>query len=142
MSNMPCESISRMRVAGNLHSMSVRLLRRARVEDTKEGLTPQRLSLLSILVFSGPKTVNQLAELELVSAPAISRLVKQLHIDGLVLRARSKQDNRVVFVSATRRARQLLQAAQARRLSRIEQELAQLDDSQIATLNQAVQWLL
>jgi hypothetical protein len=36
-------------VANQLHALSVHLLRQARISDREAGLTPERLSLLSIL---------------------------------------------------------------------------------------------
>ena len=72
-----------LEVANRLHSAAIHLLRRARIADRDSGLSPERLSLLSVLVYAGPRTLSQLAEIEQVSRPAISRSVKALTKDGL-----------------------------------------------------------
>jgi DNA-binding MarR family transcriptional regulator len=118
---------ARHRVANRLHSLSIRLLRHARVADEESGLSPQRLSLLSVLVYAGPRTVGDLARLEQVSAPAISRTASALERLGLLERQRDAADRRVVRLSATRRGRALLEAARRRRLERLVALLAPLD---------------
>ena len=84
-----------------LHSAAVRLLRTARAADTDLDLDGPRASLLSVLVFAGPQPVTRLAELEQVSAPAITKMVSALESTGLAQRERSETDRRVVLVSAT-----------------------------------------
>ena len=87
--------------ANQLHSAAVRLLRTARAADTDLDLDGPRASLLSVLVFAGPQPVTKLAELEQVSAPAITKMVSTLESAGLAQRERSETDRRVVLVSAT-----------------------------------------
>ena len=82
------------RIANKLHSAAIHLLRRARVVDRQAGLTAERLSLLSVLSFAGPRTVSQLAEAELVSRPAISRILNSLEDAGLVRRVKTPTDRR------------------------------------------------
>ena len=76
----------RHRVANELNTTAIHALRRARVADAASGLTPERLSLLSVLVFAGPMPMSRLAAIEGVSAPAITRIVTALETDGLVTR--------------------------------------------------------
>ncbi|MGZ6143541.1 MAG: hypothetical protein ACXWLM_09385, partial [Myxococcales bacterium] len=56
-------------VADRLHSAAIHVLRRVRAEDTRTGLSPARLSALSVVVFGGPLTLGRLAAAEKVSAP-------------------------------------------------------------------------
>ena len=65
--------------ARDLNSAAIHLLRGMRAADRASGLTPARLSALSVLVFGGPCTLGQLARTEDVAAPTMSRIV-----DGLV----------------------------------------------------------
>ena len=74
------------RVADRLHSAAIHLLRRLRVEDEALGISAPRLSLLSVLVFAGPKRIGELARVEQVEPPTISRLVDGLVRDGLAVR--------------------------------------------------------
>src|SRR5437868_5938952 len=73
-------------VATRLHANAIRLLRQLRREDTRTGLTPARLSALSVLVFAGPRTLRELAEAEQVTAPTMSRIVAALLSEGMITR--------------------------------------------------------
>lgn len=125
------------RVANRLHSAAIHLLRRARVADRETGLTPERLSLLSVLTFAGPRTMGELAAIEQVSAPAISRSVKALEADGLVRRQRPGRDRRQVRVQATAAGRRLMDAGRRRRLEYIERELRDLGRRELEQLGRA-----
>lgn len=102
--------------------------------DRETGLSPERLSVLSVLVFAGPRSIGALAEAEGVSAPAISRIVSSLEATGFVSRERSKGDAREVRVSATAKARRLVERGRRRRLEIIASELQKLDRRDVATL--------
>src|ERR1044071_1953885 len=74
--------------------------------DTRSGgvgmdLDGPRASALSVLVFGGPVPIGRLAEIEQVSAPAITKTVTALEDAGLVRRVRHPTDRRVVLVEAT-----------------------------------------
>lgn len=126
-------------VANRLHSLAIHLLRGARKHDIETGLSPERLSILSILVYVGPKTVNQLAELEQVSAPAITRTVKGLEKQGLIFKARARDDQRVVYVSATTKSRELMEQARAKRIEQIANQIEGLDSEQLSKVIQAIE---
>ncbi len=116
-------------LANRLHSLSIHLLRDARKNDVETGLTPQRLSLLSILVYVGDKTINQLAKMEQVSAPAITRNIKSLEKMAYITKTRKKQDKRIVLVSATQKSRETLEKARKARIERIADIIRQLEPS-------------
>jgi DNA-binding MarR family transcriptional regulator len=123
--------------ANLLHSAAVRLLRVARAADADLDLDGPRASLLSVLVFAGPQPVTRLAELEQVSAPAITKMVGALESAGLARRERSETDRRVVLVSATPGGRRLLQRGRAARVRAIAALLADATDEQLQTLRAA-----
>lgn len=122
------------RVANALHSLSIRLLRRARAADRETGLGPERLSLLSVLVYAGPQSVGALAAIEDVSPPAVSRIVAALEAQGLAARAR---DGRMVTVRATAKGKRLMEEGRRRRLELIAKDLAGLGRADLATLKKA-----
>ena len=124
-------------VTNRLHSAAIHLLRRARVADRETGLSPERLSLLSVLVFAGPQTLSDLARAEQVSRPAISRTVRALVEAGLVRRQRDELDRRSVTAHATAKGRRLLEAGRRRRLERIAADLADLSREELVTLERA-----
>ena len=126
-----------MKTANALHSLSIHLLRRARVADQESGLSPERLSLLSVLAYAGPRTINELSEIESVSAPAISRIVTALQSSGYVKRTRSESDARSVIVEATPKGRRLMESGRLRRLERIAEELSRLNKSDLALMQRA-----
>ncbi len=129
------------RTANRLHSAAIHLLRRARTADQATGLSPERLSLLSVLCFAGARTVGELATAEMVSAPAISRILNPLAEAGLVRRERATSDRRRVIVHVTAKGRRLMDAARRRRLERIAAELERLDERELGVLEAATEAL-
>ena len=68
-------------LADRLHSTAIHLLRLVRVQDAATGIAPARLSALSVLVFGGPMSLNQLAQAEQVRPPTMSRIVDALELE-------------------------------------------------------------
>ena len=122
-------------IANALHSLSIHLLRRAREADKQTDLSPERLSLLSILTYAGPQTINRLAEMEQVSAPAISRTVTALENASLTARKRDDNDARIVVVSATAKGKRLVEEGRRRRLDLVANELSRLPQKDLDTLS-------
>ncbi|MGE5233872.1 MAG: MarR family winged helix-turn-helix transcriptional regulator [Acidobacteriota bacterium] len=106
-------------VADRLHSAAIHLLRALRKADQAAGLSPARLSALSVLVFRGPASLGELANAEQVQPPTMSRLVAALERDGLVRRAPDPEDRRAVRLEATARGARLLEAGRRRRVARL-----------------------
>ena len=73
-------------------------------------LTASQYNVLRILRGSHPKslTAGEIGERAIDRDPDITRLVDRLHIRGLVKRARSEQDRRVVEVEITAKGLELL----------------------------------
>lgn len=102
--------------AESLHGGALHLLRLLRREDDASGLSPARLSALSVLVFGGPCSLGTLAAAEGVSAPTMSRLAAELERDGWVVRRADSADARTLHLEASAAARRLLLEGRARRL--------------------------
>lgn len=124
-------------VADLLHSAAVHVLRRASAVDPESGLTPARLSALSVVVFAGPLTVGDLAAAEQVRSPTMTSLVNALEEAGLVARRPAPDDRRSVLVVATARGRRVLQRARARRVAELTERLTGLPARDLATLRRA-----
>jgi DNA-binding MarR family transcriptional regulator len=120
----PAEGLAALSL--RLHAVAIRLLRTVRTEDARTGVTPARLSALSVLVFGGARTVGELAAAEQVAAPTMTRLVAGLEADGYVERSRDPNDGRVIRVAATGRAGRLLRRARARRVEVLRRRLDEL----------------
>jgi len=131
----------RNRIANRLHSVSIHLLRRAALEDRVSGLSPERLSLLSVLVFGGPRSASELADVEMVSRPAITRIVNALEASGQVRRERSASDRRSWLIHATAGGRWVVEQGRERRVRRIAAELASLTREELSTLDAATRLL-
>jgi DNA-binding MarR family transcriptional regulator len=131
-------SSDRQAIASRLHSASIHLLRHVRAVDGESGLSPARLSALSVLVFGGPRTIGELARNEGVRSPTMTALVNQLEHDGFVRRTRGgAADQRHVVVEATASGTRLMQKAQRRRLDVLDALLADVGDAELRLLDRA-----
>src|SRR3984885_15510983 len=87
--------------ADRLHSAAIHLLRRLRKQDAASGVGPAQLSALSVLVFSGPRTLGELAAAEQVKPPTMSRIVAGLHRSRLIEITRDSEDSRRMHIRAS-----------------------------------------
>jgi DNA-binding MarR family transcriptional regulator len=125
--------------ADRFHSAAIHALRYARREDEASGLSPARLSALSVLVFGGSKTIGELAAAEQVRPPTMSAIVDGLERAGLVKRAADRDDRRVVRVAASVKGKRVLQRARERRIAALADRLSQLDAREIALVREAAE---
>src|SRR5688572_30482851 len=105
----PPEADSRSEIAALLQEQFSRLTRRLRTLELPHGMTPERLSALSVIEKRGAISVTALAENELVRPATMSRMVTALVEEGLVKRTGDKNDGRGVLVSATPKGRRAYQ---------------------------------
>jgi DNA-binding MarR family transcriptional regulator len=114
------------RVAAALNSGAIHLLRSLAAVDRLAGLTPSRLSALSVIVFAGPQSLGALAAAEGVAGPTMTRIVDGLVDQGLAERLANPRDGRSVAISATEAGEQLMRAAARRRIVTIADAIAAL----------------
>jgi DNA-binding MarR family transcriptional regulator len=95
-------------LAARVHAAALHLLRRLAQDDRATGVSAPRLSALSVLVFGGPRTIGELAGLEGVTPPTMTRLVDRLD---------DPADRRVVRIQASATGRTLLLAGRDRRVA-------------------------
>ena len=129
--------LNRRMVADRVHSAAIHLLRRLRKQDDAMGLGPARASVLSILVFGGPRTLGELAAAEQVRPPTMTRLSRGLEAEGLVRRVVDASDRRVVRMHATPRGERILRRGRQRRLKHLESRMSRLDVREMALLHEA-----
>ncbi|MEX1023962.1 MAG: MarR family transcriptional regulator [Planctomycetota bacterium] len=125
-------------LARELHSATLRLLRRLRSADESLSVSTARLSALSVLVFDGPKAIGELARIEQVSQPTMSNLVRRLATEGYVVTRADPADRRLSRVQATAQGRRLLHAGRRRRVALLEDLMADLGPRDRRTLARAV----
>jgi DNA-binding MarR family transcriptional regulator len=128
-------------VAGRLHTVALHLLRRLRSEDEAAGVSPPRLSALSVVVRAGPITIGDLAAAESVRPPTMTRLVDGLEHDGLVTREPHPDDRRSVRVRVTSKGKRVLTGGRSRRVRSLAEHLRGLAPSDLETLSRATELL-
>ncbi|GLY66817.1 MarR family transcriptional regulator [Amycolatopsis taiwanensis] len=107
-------------------------------------LTPQhRLTLtqgsvLSELVFSGPRRMSTLAEFEGVRQSSMTALVDRLERLGLVTRARDPEDRRAVLITATDTGRQYVNELVLTREEFLRERLIALEPAERAAIQAAL----
>lgn len=125
------------RVANMVHSAAIHLLRRLRKSDMVTGLSPARLSVLSVLVFAGGKTPGELAQIEQVKPPTMTKLIQALENEGLVMRRVLKHDKRALMVKVTAKGRRKLVNAQQLRVRNLAKLMNSLNQEELRTLANA-----
>jgi DNA-binding MarR family transcriptional regulator len=125
-----------------LHRGAIGLLRRVKVADSKTGVSPPRLSALSVLVFAGPQSLASLATAEGVKPPSMSKLVAELEVAKLVIKSPDPADRRGLVIAATERGRKLMLQGRNRRLAILKERLARLSAAEVARLAAAAPLLL
>jgi DNA-binding MarR family transcriptional regulator len=131
---MPAEAGTRSEIAALLHEQFARLTRQLRTLELPQGMTPERLSALSVIEKRGPISVTALADKEMVRPATMSRMVTALVEEGLVKRSDDKSDGRGVLVSATPKGRRAFQRAQEQRLQHFAEVLDSMNDEQLASM--------
>ena len=125
-------------LADRLHSAAIHLLRRVATMDAGSGLSPARLSALSVIVYGGPLTMSALARAERVSPATISSTVSGLESAGLVARRRDGTDARSVTVEATDLGREVLTEGRRRRVAVLAAALSDLSPADRTALAQGL----
>jgi DNA-binding MarR family transcriptional regulator len=128
-------------LADKLHSAAIHLLRKLRREDESSGLNAPRLSALSVIVFTGPISLGDLAAAEQVRPPTMTRIVNALETQMLVTRQRAAADARNVLLTATAKGKALLMAGRKRRVDALANQIATLSGEDQRCLSDASQIL-
>ena len=129
----------RLEVADRLHSAAIHLLRYAAKQDPLARQGPARLSALSVLVFGGPKALGQLAAVEQVKPPTMSRIVAGLKRSGLAKIETDANDARRIQVSVTPKGERVLQQARRRRIQLLAKTLQDLNAAELDVLRRAAE---
>jgi DNA-binding MarR family transcriptional regulator len=125
-------------LADRLHSTAIHLLRQVRVQDAASGLAPARLSALSVLVFGGAMSLNDLARAEQVRPPTMSRIVDALESANLIRRTVNQQDRRAVVLEATEKGTAILWQGRKRRIKFLAKHLSRLSEQERKQIEAAI----
>ncbi|MBA3233842.1 MAG: MarR family transcriptional regulator [Propionibacteriales bacterium] len=121
-------------LASALRVSLMRLSRRLRNErDASDDLTDSHLAVLGTLWRRGPQTIGELAALEKVQPPSMTRIVNGLCERHLVARTHHVDDKRVVVVSLTSTAEMVIMRSRRRKEAWLSLRLKELtpDERQI-----------
>lgn len=102
------------------------------------GLSHGLLSSLAVIAKRGPLRLSDLAQLEGVSAPTMTRAVAELESRGYVVRSPDPEDGRAVLIAAAEAGDQALVAARSARARVIAELLASLDAPDAAAIAAAL----
>ncbi len=125
----------RAQIANDLRLACMRISRRVRYEGAGP-LAPHQSSVMA-RIDEQPRTPGELADLERVSAPTMTRTVASLVASGWVDRTPDAQDRRQVNLTLTPEGRQLLADTRRRRDAWMAVRLAGLSDDEVRLLRDA-----
>ena len=128
--------------ASHLRDAIVRTSRRLRQEAAAEtGLSPTATAALATISRSGPLTPSELAELERVKRPSMTRTLGCLEREGLVERTADPADGRSFLVAINDAGRERLARLRRRKSAYLARRLRKLDPDEVETLARAAELL-
>ena len=96
------------------------------------------LSALAVIAKHGPLRLSELAQLESVSAPVMTRTVTELEARGFVTRRPDPDDGRAVLVAIAEAGREAILAARATRARVVSELLETLDPADVTVISTAL----
>ena len=135
---MAAESGTADELARTLRESIQRLNRRVRQTRAVGDLTFSQLSALTSLQLAGALTPRELADVERVQPPTMTKIVGKLEERGLVVRTPHPTDGRQVILSATEAGRAVVAEDRRARAAWLTQRLAALTPEERETLHRAI----
>jgi DNA-binding MarR family transcriptional regulator len=129
--------------AAHLRIAIVRTARRLRQEAAAEtsGLTPTSVAALATIERHGPLTPSEIAEIERVKRPTITRTLGCLEREGLIDRATDPQDGRSSLISVNGAGRERLRRLRGRKNAYLAKRMRDLTGEEVETLERAAEIL-
>ena len=109
-----------------------------RIRTAKGGLSQGLLSALATVERCGPLRLAELAAVETVSAPSITRIVAGLEARGLVARTTDPLDGRAALIAVTVRGSRAVAEARAARAEATSELLDALGSAELASVAAAL----
>jgi DNA-binding MarR family transcriptional regulator len=125
-------------VANRLRPVLLKLNRHLRREIHSLGVTGGQASLLFTIQARPGIGVRELAALERMSAPGMSKYVGRLEAAGLVARDPSADDRRRVGLYITPEGERVLRSVKSRRTAWLAARLRQLPDDELDAIDNAI----
>jgi DNA-binding MarR family transcriptional regulator len=121
-----------------LRGVILRLARQLNASSTGEGLTPSQASVLALVVFRGPLSLAELADLEGLNPTMLSRVVGRLLELELIRRIPDPTDLRSASVVSTPAGQDVDRRVKSQRAAALSECVDQLTDEQEQALNDAL----
>jgi DNA-binding MarR family transcriptional regulator len=137
------ESNALLDSAAKLRMALVRTARRLRQEAAGEtsGLTPTSVAALATVERHGPLTPSELADIERVRRPTMTRTLGCLEREGLVDRTPDPADGRSSLVSINAAGRERLRRLRGRKNAYLARRMRELPADEVETLERAAEIL-
>jgi DNA-binding MarR family transcriptional regulator len=129
--------------AAKLRMAIVRTARRLRQEAAGEtgGLTPTATAALASIERHGPLTPSELAQIEAVKRPTVTRTLGCLEREGLVERTPDPADGRSSLVALNAAGRERLRRLRGRKNAYLARRMRDLSAADVETLERAAEIL-
>lgn len=129
--------------AAHLRTAIVRTARRLRQEAASEttGLTPTSVAALATIERHGPLTPSEIAEIERVKRPTITRTLGCLEREGLIDRTPDPADGRSALVGINGAGRERLRRLRGRKNAYLAKRMRDLSAEEVETLERAAEIL-
>jgi DNA-binding MarR family transcriptional regulator len=128
--------------ASQLRNAIVRTSRALRQEAAAEtGLSPATTAALATINRDGPLTPSELAELERVKRPSMTRTLACLEREGLIERTPDPADGRSSLLAINEAGRERLAVLRRRKSAYLARRLRKLDPDEVETLARAAELL-
>lgn len=125
-------------LASSMRVSVMRLSRRLRNErDASDDLSANHLAVLGTLWRGGAMTIGELAAVEKVQPPSMTRTVNSLCEKGLLTRAAHAHDKRLVVISLTESAERVIVESRRRKEAWLTRRLRELTPSERQILRDA-----
>jgi DNA-binding MarR family transcriptional regulator len=133
------EAVDTTAVANRLRPVLLKLNRELRREIHSLGVTGGQVALLVQIKYHPGIGMRELASLERISVPGMSKFVGRLEEAGLVQRAAVEGDQRRVGLSLTAAGHKVLRSVKSKRTAWLSARLRQLDPDELEAIDAAIE---
>jgi DNA-binding MarR family transcriptional regulator len=126
-------------LANRLRPVLLQLNRQLRREIHSLGVTGGQVSLLVQIKYRPGIGIRELAALERMSVPGMSKFISRLEEAGLVQRAAVEGDQRRVGLTLTAAGQKVLRSVKSRRTAWLSARLRDLDPEELEAIDAAIE---
>src|SRR6266480_349809 len=126
-------------LANRLRPVLLHLNRQLRREIHSVGVTGGQVSLLVQIKYHPGIGIRELAALERISVPGMSKFISRLEEAGLVQRERVEGDQRRVGLTLTPAGQKVLRSVKSKRTAWLASRLRDLDPAELEAIDAAIE---